>query len=370
MREITLASMYFPPDKNGMATYAENLYKFLNSKGWKIRLITNKRAGKEKSANCYQVDVPKVKLDEWKASPVLKDPRLYSLKFSKGVFDVLTGKERIVHYLACLDDYILLYSALAKKIKENGGLVIISIGGGGAEAPKELEPLRAEMLNQADLTTVFSYQLKKALIKSGVAPSKILFSPPPVDLNKFGFKVPTGKEVLNVLYAGRIDRKKGIFDILKIAKELKNRPFKFLIIGEGQDKGALKKELESTKLTNVSVLRAVNHKQMPKIYRRSDILLLPTHQDEFPAVILEAFATGLSCVATSVGEIPNVITDGKNGYLFSPGDVKGAIKSLLLLTDVRKRKEFAEKNKKLVKEYSTEKVFGRLINIYEQAISL
>ncbi len=56
------------------------------------------------------------------------------------------------------------------------------------------------------------------------------------------------------------------------------------------------------------------------IYADIDVLLVPSFDECFPRVILEAFAHGRPVIASNVGGIPEMITDGENGILVAPGD--------------------------------------------------
>ncbi|MEJ7711242.1 MAG: glycosyltransferase [Pyrinomonadaceae bacterium] len=72
----------------------------------------------------------------------------------------------------------------------------------------------------------------------------------------------------------------------------------------------------------------------------ADVLLLPSEQESFGLAALEAMACEVPVVATNVGGVPEVVTDGETGYLSAIGDVdKMAIDAARLLTDndLRKR---------------------------------
>jgi len=96
---------------------------------------------------------------------------------------------------------------------------------------------------------------------------------------------------------------------------------KLIIVGDGPERDELRFLVENLGLENrVEFLGA---KPKPFEYvSPSDILVVPSNEENFPLVILEAMSAGLTIVATRVGGIPEQIEDGKNGYLADPNDPK------------------------------------------------
>jgi glycosyltransferase involved in cell wall biosynthesis len=75
-----------------------------------------------------------------------------------------------------------------------------------------------------------------------------------------------------------------------------------------------------------------------ELLANSDMLVLPSHAENLPMVIIEAFSHGLAVIATPVGAVPEVITDGFNGILVPPGDdtaLARAIERMLLNQSLR-----------------------------------
>jgi glycosyltransferase involved in cell wall biosynthesis len=64
-------------------------------------------------------------------------------------------------------------------------------------------------------------------------------------------------------------------------------------------------------------LRGKVRDQMLDVYRQSDVLLLPTHQDFVPQVVGEALAVGLPCIVSNVGGLRDLVRDGENGFLLA-----------------------------------------------------
>lgn len=69
----------------------------------------------------------------------------------------------------------------------------------------------------------------------------------------------------------------------------------------------------------VEWLRGRTREQLAEVYRSHDLLLFPTRQDYMPQVLAEALATGLPCVATAIGGIPDLVRDGETGALMPFG---------------------------------------------------
>lgn len=63
-----------------------------------------------------------------------------------------------------------------------------------------------------------------------------------------------------------------------------------------------------------------NSCELVELYRRCDVFALPTHADSYSLVALEAMASGLPVVISRVGGIPEIVNDGRTGYLVDPGD--------------------------------------------------
>lgn len=69
------------------------------------------------------------------------------------------------------------------------------------------------------------------------------------------------------------------------------------------------------------------------LYRESDVLALASYDEGIPAVLMEAMAMSIPCVATPVGGVPELIRDGVDGLLVAPGDVAGLARALATVLD-------------------------------------
>jgi N-acetyl-alpha-D-glucosaminyl L-malate synthase BshA len=103
----------------------------------------------------------------------------------------------------------------------------------------------------------------------------------------------------------------------------------------------------------------------------SDVLLLPSEQESFGLAALEAMACELPVIASRVGGIPEVVTDGETGFLSEVGDVeKMANDAVRLLTNETFRSEMGRRAREsAISRYRTDIVIPQYINFYEKILS-
>jgi len=102
-----------------------------------------------------------------------------------------------------------------------------------------------------------------------------------------------------------------------------------------------------------------------------DVLLLPSDQESFGLAALEAMACEVPVVASRVGGLPEVVTDGETGYLSTVGDLdKMAADAARLVTDDKLRLEMGRRAREsAISRYRTEVVIPQYIDFYEQVIA-
>jgi len=145
-------------------------------------------------------------------------------------------------------------------------------------------------LKNAALIIPITQQAKKTTIYWGVPEEK--FSEPiglGVDTNQFYPIHNEQTETLTVGYAGRLSEEKGIYRLLKLAKQLPSK-IKFYLAGRKQA------HLEYPK--NVEYLGRIPHNEMVKFYNKCDLIALPSFTEGFPNVVIEAYACGKQILAT------------------------------------------------------------------------
>src|SRR5687768_9304411 len=102
-----------------------------------------------------------------------------------------------------------------------------------------------------------------------------------------------------------------------------------------------------------------------------DVLLLPSEQESFGLAALEAMACEVPVIASRVGGLPEVVTDGETGCLSEVGDVeKMAGDAAMLLSDAQLRREMGQRAREsAITRYRTDVVIPQYIDFYEQILA-
>ena len=108
---------------------------------------------------------------------------------------------------------------------------------------------------------------------------------------------------------------------------------------------------------------------IPEILKASDIFVLPSRSEGMPAVLIEAMAAGLPCVAANVGGVPEVINHGENGLLFEREDVEGLAKNLISLTeDEQLRKRLASQASERARAFGMKSYVDKVFKCYQNLL--
>lgn len=125
----------------------------------------------------------------------------------------------------------------------------------------------------------------------------------------------------NILFIGRIDKKKGIYDLLDAFSEALKRDneIHLYIAGTGEEQ----KLIECAKRLNIEdkieLLGWVRGKEKDDIMRKCSLMILPSYTEGMPVSVLEAMSYSMCTIVSDVGGVPQIIDDGVNGLLIKPG---------------------------------------------------
>jgi glycosyltransferase involved in cell wall biosynthesis len=152
-----------------------------------------------------------------------------------------------------------------------------------------------------------------------------------------------------ILFLGRLDESKGIFDLLiAMPRILDQVPADLVIIGDGPDAGSLKETVRAGGLSdNVHFLGSVLNKDVPRYLRGATVLAAPSRTtqkwaEQVGMSAIQAIACGVPVVSTPSGSIAEFIDDGVTGLLVPEGDPDALAAALIrFLTNEQMHREFA-----------------------------
>jgi glycosyltransferase involved in cell wall biosynthesis len=174
----------------------------------------------------------------------------------------------------------------------------------------------------------------------------------------------SGTKVIKVLFSGNLTARKGAHWLVPIANKLSSG-IEILYTRGLQSKNSLPDH------PKLRCLDSVSHHEMPAIYQYADILLFPTVREGFSLAGLEAMACGLPVVATNCSSLPEMVDDGKGGFLCKLGDVDAfAEKINLLAENALLRREMGEYNRAKVERFFTlERMAKDYADVFEEVLS-
>lgn len=187
----------------------------------------------------------------------------------------------------------------------------------------------------------------------------------------FDHTSPSGsvnREPAMLLFLGRFVPAKGIYDLLEAVALLKPRFPDITLVcgGDGDTSGILDRSRKLGISDAVSMPGWITGTEKLKLLSQATLYVLPSYFEGIPMGILEAMAAGLPVVSTTVGGIPETVTDGTEGYLVKPGDVPGLVAAItnLLLDSSLRQKMGAAGMQRVHAEFSTVKVIPQIIDLY------
>ncbi|MEM1367170.1 MAG: glycosyltransferase [Cyanobacteria bacterium P01_H01_bin.15] len=142
-----------------------------------------------------------------------------------------------------------------------------------------------------------------------------------------------------LLYVGRVSAEKQIDEIKPVLEAIPEA--RLAIVGDGPHREALEAHFAGTATHFVGYLQGL---ELASAFASADAFVFPSRTETLGLVLLEAMAAGCPVVAAHSGGIPDIVTDGVNGYLFAPDDPRGAIAATQRLLAARDERETLRAN--------------------------
>jgi L-malate glycosyltransferase len=139
----------------------------------------------------------------------------------------------------------------------------------------------------------------------------------------------------------------------------------FVIAGDGTCRQAL--EAQARELGIASRVTFLGHRDdVPELLSTMDLFVLPSRSEAFPNSIMEAMAAGLPVVASAVGGIPELVSEGRTGHLVRPGSPTALAEGLLrLLGDPERAEAFGREGRRTIERtYSYDRMVDQFESLY------
>ncbi|MBU0628104.1 MAG: glycosyltransferase family 4 protein [Nanoarchaeota archaeon] len=181
------------------------------------------------------------------------------------------------------------------------------------------------IFDNVDVFIAPSRFMKNKCIEFGVDKGSIMLLPYFINVNDYK---PSFKNHGYVLYFGRLVKEKAVHTLLE---SVKGTGAKLFIAGTGPEEENLKKFSEKCRV-NTMFLGSVGGEELKEVIRNSSFVVVPSiYYDNLPVSIFESFALGKPVIGSRIGGIPELVEDGKTGFLFEPGNHKELRKKIMRL---------------------------------------
>jgi phosphatidylinositol alpha-mannosyltransferase len=178
---------------------------------------------------------------------------------------------------------------------------------------------------------------------------------------------------LNILFVGRLEKRKGFDYLLKAYRQVKrNFPkCRLLVVGPGvRLRNKYQKRINNNGLSDVIFTGYAAYSELPRYYKTADIVCFPaTGWESFGIVLLEAMAVGKPVIASDITGYASVMTNNVEGFLIPPKDEDELAKALIkMITDKSLREEMGARGRPKALQYDWETVARRVYEYYEQTL--
>lgn len=238
-----------------------------------------------------------------------------------------------------------------------------------------LAALEAEFLkftksyDKIDLYIMECDWYKKIMERSNVTKSQIIHKTNFLPINQ-EYKFSSNYQDY-ILYFGRFSKEKGILTLLKAHKQsgCKNR---LMIVGAGPFQEEIESYIECNQLTNVELPGAIYGEEMERIIEGARTIILPSEwYENCPYALLQSIAKGKIVIASRIGGLPELIDDGRTGYMFEAGNADDLVEKIDIVMNMDREKYEAMSNliaSEAKKAHHWEQYIDMMINEYKKLI--
>lgn len=221
---------------------------------------------------------------------------------------------------------------------------------------------------QIDAFLCSTHFYRDLFVSVGIPAEKIIVMPHFVQVNS---QSAGDKKTDNyALFVGRLDPEKGINTLLEAWRYL-DIPLK--VRGAGRLEGNAREFTIKNGLHNVEFLGRMTEQELTDLMGNASFLIMPSegYYETFGLVIIEAFSRGIPVIASNIGVVPELVSDGQTGLLFEPGNPQDlADKAQWMWSHPADAKAMGRNGLEVYKEkFTPERCYKTLIGVYEKVVN-
>jgi glycosyltransferase involved in cell wall biosynthesis len=231
-------------------------------------------------------------------------------------------------------------------------------------------------VRRADAVVSTSRYSRQRIVQAyGIPAAKVAIVPELIDLSAWTASLPdgdVGADPPAILTVAHMYPRKNLDLLLNAFARLRDGgvAFQGWMVGDGPSRRDWERLRDSLALQNhVTFLGTIPRRQLVERYRRAAIFCLPSRQEGFGIVFLEAMACGKPIVAARAAAVPETVLDGESGILVDPNDADALARALTaLLREPDLRQEMGEAGRRRVERYRADRVGGLFLETVQSAL--
>jgi glycosyltransferase involved in cell wall biosynthesis len=181
---------------------------------------------------------------------------------------------------------------------------------------------------------------------------------------------PADQQGQYFLYFGRIEQLKGIFTLMDAMAGLPH--IRLLLVGDGEARQAVIDQIRQQGWKHIECLGFKQGPELQYLIHNSICTIIPSEWHEpFPTTVMESFANARPVIVAEIGGIPELIVDGKDGFLFPPGDARALREKILWLYEhPRQAVQMGQAGREKVEtNFNATRYLNELLVVYKKALA-
>jgi glycosyltransferase involved in cell wall biosynthesis len=370
---VLIVSGIWPPDVGGPATHAPEVADFLHARGHDVEVLTT--AAGPPDVRPYPVHwvprrLPPLRRYARGAALAARAARRADVVYSTGMI----GRTRVGALLGRAPRVVKLTGDPAYERALRYGLTTLPLDAFQRSRGLRIAALRAvrdAALSGASLYLCPSESLRRIASGWRLAPERVRVLPNPVSSpdtgdrdelrRKHGFAGPT------LVAAGRLVRQKALGVALEALRGCEG--VELVLAGDGPERERLEAQARELGLeTRTRFLGAQPRETVFELLAAADAVLLSSDWENFPHAVVEGLAAGTPVIATDVGGVGEIVTDGVNGLLVPSQDPAALADAIhRFLGDPLLQERLRKVARGSVRDYAPQRIYERLESLLAEA---